>query len=653
MTGSPAPSSWFTADELAALALPGLPRSKRAVNKVAAENRWAQLRAEDGSPLARKRPGAGGGLEYSIALLPTSARRALASRVAVAPIAAIEAAPADPLWDWYEVQSHKTKDEAKRRLGIIREVDELVAAGLTKSAAVADVSTRRTGAKSSSIYGWFAAIKGVPVADRLPHLAPRYVGGGKEADVDPELWRALYSDFLRLSQPSWESCVRRVGTIAASAGKALPSPKTLWRKFEREVPEIVIVLHRQGVDALRSMLPAQERTVEGLHALELVNIDGHTVDVRVELPDGSIGRPVMVAIQDVFSRKFLAWRHSTSEDAITARLCFADLIDRYGIPGGLLSDNGRAFACKWLTGGAPTRFRFKIRPEDPVGLLTALQVDIHWALPFRGQSKPIERAFGDFCDAIAKHPAFEGAYTGNSPTNKPANYGERAVPWETFIAVWNQGVAEHNARPGRRSEMAKARRESFNDVFNRSYQSAPIRKAKPEELRMALLAAEQVRADRKTGAIKLLDNRYWSEDLIRVAGDPVVVRFDPDDATKAVHVYDAAGRYVAEAALWERTGFLDAEAAKRRAKLEADHRKKAKAAAAALDLLAADQLAALLPAYEDDEPTPAPTVVRPVRTRGPIAAALKPQFQGAEPAPEPAFIDNFAAGVSRLRLVGE
>ncbi|WIA55483.1 transposase domain-containing protein [Sphingobium sp. WTD-1] len=121
-----------------------------------------------------------------------------------------------------------------------------------------------------------------------------------------------------------------------------------------------------------------------------------------------------------------------SEDMVTARLVFADLFQKWGIPKGLLSDNGRAFASKWLTGGARTRFRFKIRDEDPLGVLTALGITVHWAKPYRGQSKPIERGFRDFCDAIAKHPAFDGAYTGNTPLAKPEDYGSRAIDIETF-----------------------------------------------------------------------------------------------------------------------------------------------------------------------------------------------------------------------------
>src|SRR3546814_15673799 len=114
----------------------------------------------------------------------------------------------------------------------------------------------------------------------------------------------------------------------------------------------------------------------------------------------------------------------------------------------LLADNGRAFASKWLTGGAKTRFRFKVRDEDPTGLLVALGVTIHWAKPYRGQSKPIERGFRDLCDAVAKHPAFEGAYTGNRPDAKPENYGSKAVDLDTFLRVWNEGMAAHNARLG-------------------------------------------------------------------------------------------------------------------------------------------------------------------------------------------------------------
>ena len=160
-----------------------------------------------------------------------------------------------------------------------------------------------------------------------------------------------------------------------------------------------------------------------------------------------------------------------------------------------------------------------------------------------------------------------------------------------------------------------------------------------------------MRADKKSGAIKLLDNRYWSPDLARVKGDLVTVRFDPEDAHQPVHIFDQTGAFIATADLWEAEGFTSAEAAKRRAKLEADHKKATKNAAQALNLLEADRLAAMLPAYEDEAPPPEPSVIRPVRPRGAVAVALKPIPQDAPAPAEAASIDRFTAGVGKLRVV--
>ena len=203
--------------------------------------------------------------------------------------------------------------------------------------------------------------------------------------------------------------------------------------------------------------------------------------------------------------------------------------------------------------------------------------------------------------------------------------------------------------------MAGGRR-SFDQVFEESYARVPIGKATEEQLRMALLAADQVSCDRKTGAITLAGNRYWSEELVELAGQRVTVRFDPEELHAPVHVYDHSGRFLATAPVWEATGFLDMGAAKKRQRLERSWKKSAKEAATALDLLSADELVAAMPDYETDDHAPSPTVVRPVRHRGQTAAQLKTVSQVAEqplrtPAPE-ATIDRFARAAERhLRAV--
>ncbi|MFC0686429.1 transposase domain-containing protein [Novosphingobium clariflavum] len=612
---------WFTPAELADLALPGLPADKRSINRRAQEERWSMRTNAAGELLVRPRAGRGGGVEFHVSLLPGTARLELSRRGLTDARPAPEKVETDNGgWRWFDVQSAKVKTEAERRLGIINEIELLEGSGLTRSAAVSE-SGRRHSVGVSTMWNWLDKITGVAKENRLPALAPRRKGGGAVADIDPLLWNLFKSDYLRPSAPTLTSCYNRTAEIAKARGLSMPSEKTFKRRLEKETPKAVIKLRREGEEALRRSIPSQRRTVSDLHALECINIDGHKFDVFVKTPDGRVIRPIMVAIQDVYSRKFLSWRIGGEESAIQARLAFADVFEVFGIPKECVLDNGRAWASKWITGGAKSRFRFKIKEEEPTGLLTALGIGIHWALPYRGQSKPIERGFRDLCETIAKHPAMEGAYTGNNPMAKPENYGSKAIEWNAFVAHVDRGMAAHNAKQGRRTEMARNR--SFDEVFAESYASAPIGKATPEQMRMALLAAEQKSVDRRTGEIELYGNRYWSEACGELHGQKVTVRFDPDNLMREVHLYALDGRYLTSAEIIQDTGFLDAASAKTAAKRWADYRKRIRGAAEAEMLLAAEQVAALQADTAKME-LPEPAVIRPVRHRGQTAAALKP-----------------------------
>ena len=653
---------WFSAQELSALGLPGLSTAKRKVNERAEAEEWALRLDPLGQPLARKRAGRGGGVEYHASVLPAAARLELVRRglapESVAdnrktggepPVVSAPATTSDGLWAWFAGRSAKVKAEAERRVRVLDRVLQAERAGMTRSAAVATAAIG-AGVSNATVWGWLSIVAGLGHSDWLPALAPRATGGGAEAVIDEDIWTIFKSDWLRPEKPTLSSCYRRAQSVAKARGIDIPHLKTFQRRIERDVPPSVVTALRSGKEAVRRMLPPQKRSVAGLQALEIVNIDGHKWDVFVRFPatDGyqeRIARPMMVAIADIYSRKILAWRFGDSENAVLTRLAFADLFRNYGIPSACLLDNGRAFASKWITGGAKTRFRFRIREDEPLGLLTQLKIQNMWATPYRGQSKPIERAFGDFCDAIAKHPALAGAYTGNRPDAKPENYGSKAVDFDLFERVVAAGIAEHNARQGRRTEMARGR--SFDDAFAESYAVAPIRKATDEQLRLALLAADRVRAHREDGSVVIAGNRYWTSALGRHAGELLTVRFDPDNLHSDVHCYDQAGAFIATAPVWEAVGFVDAEAARQRAKLEAEHRRAVRREVELQQLLAATDIAALLPDIEPDE-TPAPGAVRLLRTRGALAVAP------AAPAPAepraPAIIDQFAAAMNRQRL---
>ena len=611
---------WYSAVELAELALPGLQGDKRSINRRARDDRWTMRAGADGELLARRRIGRGGGTEFHVSLLPAQARLALTERglLLAAPVPAAmgvlgtaEAVSAGR-WRWYDAQTAGTKAKAAFRVKVVAEVEVLEAAGLTRTAAIAEAAPRH-GQSTATLWGWLRLIEGVPRGDRLPALAPRYQGGGKAAAIDPAIWELFKSDYLRDSAPTLAICYAKAAARAAEMGLSVPSEKAFKRRFDKECPLAVRLLARRGAEALRRSLPAQRRSVAEYHALELVNVDGHKFDVFAERPDGSRFRPILIGIQDVYSRKLLAWRIGDVESAVLTRLAFADLFGKFGIPLEAYLDNGRAFASKWITGQMLNRYRFKVKEDEPSGLLTTLGVKVHWTLPYRGQSKPIERAWKDLCDSISKCAAFDGAYTGNSTSNKPESYGKRAVPIAEFVAEVERGIAFHNAREGRRSEMARGR--SFDQTFAESYASAPIGKATTAHLRLALLTGENRRCNAQTGELGLFGSRYWSPVCADLRGQLVTVRFDPDDLTRPVHLYDLAGRYLGDAENIADVPFKSADDAQGAARLVAEYRKSTKLQLDAQRRMSAAEVAREQRRLCHAPELPEPAVIRPVPVR--------------------------------------
>lgn len=653
-----AASNWYTAAELAAMGLPGLPCEPRRLRELAKVAGWAELKADDGTPMARERRARGGGIEFNASVLPPEAQLRLRARMR----SAEQAPPADndrdngedEAWERYLRLPAKTRTEAERRLSILDEVEALVSAGSSRTAAKDEVG-RKHGEHRTTIQRWQRAVAGLDKAQWLPRLAPNFTGGGREAEIPAEAWEMFQSDMLRPSKPAASACYNRVlEDWARPNGIEVPSLKTFMRRYDREVGEGVKIAKRDGKEAARQSIAPVKRSVRDLHAMELVNVDGHQFDVFVRMENGEIIRPIMVGIQDVYSRKLLAWRIGATENIELVRLTFFDLFRNWGLPKGVFMDNGRAFASKPMTGGAKTRFRFTINPDDATGVLPSLGVATHFVLPYRGSSKPIERAWGDVCcEYIAKHPAMEGAYTGNSPNAKPENYRSRAIPIATFRAHVDRQIALHNARLGRKTETAKAAEKSersFDQVFAASYEASVIRKATEAQLRLAYLQAAERTCHRQHGGIELYGNTYWSEALREIRGQRVIVRFDPDDLHGTIDVYSRDGQFLCNVPVQQAFGFKDQSGAVFVGKREKQARKAIKQAEAALELRDAAWWEQML--AEQDEPTaqppkPSAGAVQPVRHGGQTAAALKPTQQ-AVPEPENAsFEDAFDRACER------
>ena len=640
--------AWFTASELEALCLAGLPGDKRSINRRAQAERWASRLSADGKLLVRARQGRGGGSEYHASLLPAEAQADLARRGFACCQPKSEPTTSAAAWAAFDTQKASVKAEAQQRLAIITEIGTHCAAGMSPSAAVARASATHN-FSSSTIWGWLRAVRGIDRGDWLPALASTRKGGGKKAEIDPELWELLKSDWLRPEEPPFAACFERLKRNAKQRGIALPSQRTLLRRLQREVPRSIQIMARKGKEALERHIPDVRRSVESLHAMQVINVDGHMADVFVEHPADPKKRvrPIITTIQDIYSRKILAWRIDLSENVLATRLAFADMFREFGIPKVCLLDNSRAFASKALTEGAKTRYRGKIDPEAPAGLLTSVGIDVRFAQIYHGQSKPVERAFREMGDHVWRGPECAGAYTGNSPAKKPANYGSRAVPWDAFEQIVAQGFAAYNAREGRKGGACKGR--SCDQTFAESYAVSDIGIANQTHLTMALLASMRKRLNSRTGEIELYGNRYYSPLCLDHLGAEVTVRFDPDNLHREVHIYDKHGQYLAQAELLEDRGFFDQAGAidvgKRRKQARRDVRAGLEAERT---LTALDVAAAQVPV--EAPPRPDTTIIRPIRHRATVgSAALKPQPAAVPSEGEEEIIA--ALGAFSLRIV--
>ncbi|MCO5083045.1 MAG: Mu transposase C-terminal domain-containing protein [Rhizobiaceae bacterium] len=600
---------FYTMNDLLALGHPSLPSSYRGLNAFADRNDWRKdprrFRIEPG------RGDAGGTFAYHISLFPADVRSALTAQTAK-PTARPEVL--SEAWIAYDSLPEKAKAEAESRLKAVDRV-EFLQRSTVLEAALALVSSE-IGVSASTLRGWLRAVKFVAKADRLPALAPRYKGRTATADCDPRAWDFIVADYLRPEEPCFSACFGRLQDAAKlNRWSPVPSAKTLQRRIEKEIPRGARMLARKGRSEAQRLFPHQTRDRSVFAPMEAITADGHKFDVFVRMPDGEIGRPVLLAIQDLYSGMIVGWRLGETECWPLVRLAFLDMMEGFGIPELAFLDNGRSFTSKWLTGGVVNRYRFKVKEGEQQGLLTAVGIDVHWSTPYHGQAKPIERAFRDMCEEIAKHPRCAGAYTGNNPNAKPDNYGSRAVAWEDFEALVASEIARHNAKPGRAA--ANCRGRSFAETYRVAAETAIIRRAGREQLRLFMLASDFIKCREPSGEVQLGGNRYWSEPLVELAGKRVVARFDPQDLHAGIAIYSVDGRFLAEAACIEATGFNDAEAARRHA---ADKRRLMKSYAAMLDMerrLTIEQVAELMPQPAAPETEPVrPAAVRLVASGG-------------------------------------
>lgn len=589
--------------------------------------------------LCRKREGSKA-FEYHFSCLPSHTRAAVMKQAGVVKVGGrtyeIKQTKTEPycrevLWHHWESATEKQRQAAQKKTEAVLAVVTLVETGIDVVTAFDSVAETHD-ASVASVRRWYYTARKYAREDWMVALLGQYgksieTRRKKEADCDQQAWDFFLADFLRPERPAMRTVYARLREAAKANGWTIPSLSSIRRKLTREVPVERQVLLREGEHAVMRLFPSQERTVADLSAMQWVNGDGYQHNVFVRWFNGEVIRPKTWIWQDVKTRKILAWRTDVSENSDSIRLSLSDVIERYGIPKELTIDNTMAAANKWTTGGVPNRYRFKVKEDDPIGIIPMLGINLHWTSVLygrgHGQAKPVERAFshGGLGEVVDKHPALAGAHTGPNPMDKPDNYGERVIEAEEFLAVLAEGIAFWNRQAGRNTEMCRGVL-SFDEAFEEHYQQATVRKATPEQRRLLLLPAEAVRISESGtfvmeagGKVQSRKNRYFSERLLGIKPNKIVVRFDPQNLHQNVLCYTLDGRFICEAICIEKTGFGDTQAAREHKRKRNQFVKSIKEAAKAEKRMSALEAAELMPETVPPEP-PESRVVEIYRPAG-------------------------------------
>jgi len=213
--------------------------------------------------------------------------------------------------------------------------------------------------------------------------------------------------------------------------------------YAREKPALVLLL-RFGEKAFEdNAMPFTDRDYSALAANDIWNADHHEFDVMVKVGErlnpktGEIEsihrRPWLTAWQDLASRKIVGWVIRAADPNTDVILdAFRRACLSHGVPVRAYTDNGKDFDSYAFTGltKAERWQRRKVKVSHDLeqlgGIYAALGINHMHALPFHGQSKPIERWFRTVEDSFGR--SFE-TYCGSSPAERPEDlYDFRGRP---------------------------------------------------------------------------------------------------------------------------------------------------------------------------------------------------------------------------------
>ena len=202
---------------------------------------------------------------------------------------------------------------------------------------------------------------------------------------------------------------------------------------------------------------------------------------------------------------------------------------KYGLPDGILIDNGKDFRVFDFAGPPKARFVKAEGNDDDQKRRTALYllgVEVHFAAPYNAQAKPIERDFRSLINMFCK---FCVGYRGSNVAERPEKLADEIksgaiLSFEEFDYLFNTFIEESFNNRAVYGKNHKGK--SPNWVFANDF--IVKREIHPDAIVLfCMRQSGDVRIGRNGLTDSKYDLRYWAEAFSGMKGRKVYMRRDP------------------------------------------------------------------------------------------------------------------------------
>jgi hypothetical protein len=383
-------------------------------------------------------------------------------------------------------------------------------------------------------------------------LAPDYGKRKNSTCVLPELSEYFKSAFFKEGAPSVHNCWLQTRGYAEICGydvNNFPSPISFFRDLKKKYGAEALYYARYGMRKNnRKYADYIDRGYDNVRAGQCYVSDHHQLDVMVKLPNGKYIRPWITIWRDFKSGKWLSWLlHIEPPNSDHIFQTLYSVILNFGVPAEIVIDNGKDYKCRDLRGNKSSH-RVTVDEKTRSGLFATLGIIVHYCLPYRAQSKPIERDFRTLKEGFSK---FQLLYTGGSPQEKPESNNPdmkagKGDSLEDLNGLFDTHVKDVlNKIPSKYSKnlIGMCRDEAFEkDRITPRY-------VNPDSLMLLCTRTSKPltigRNGPRDGALKIT---YWAEWMQRMKGEKVYLRRDSNHFEEA-WVFDLADRFIGKASL--------------------------------------------------------------------------------------------------------